>query len=91
MHEIHLEDGDALDRIGGQQVDPDDGGARRDLADDLGPSTGCYAEIDDPRRPLEQTETLVEFDQLIGRARSIAFRLGAPDIGVVELAFEPAG
>ena len=39
---------------------------------------------------LQQAELLVEFDQLVGRAAAIAVGLGALDVGIVELARQPA-
>src|SRR3546814_15256148 len=36
-------------------------------------------------------EFLVQFDQLEGGAAAPSFRLGAADIGVVQMPFEPAG
>src|SRR3546814_9136231 len=44
-----------------------------------------------PYTPLfRSAEFLVELDQLVGGARTIALGLRAPDIGVVELPLQPA-
>ena len=40
---------------------------------------------------LEQLVLVVDLDELISRARPVAFAARLGDIGVVELAFEPAG
>ena len=91
VHEVHLQDRRALDRVGGQQVDADHDRLRQPLAHDLRPAARRDAEIDDPLRALEEAEALVELDQFVGGARAIALGLGALDIGIVELALEPAG
>ncbi|EPX85957.1 hypothetical protein ruthe_01679 [Rubellimicrobium thermophilum DSM 16684] len=57
----------------------------------LCPPSWRAAQIDHPRTGLQKAEAVVDLDQLVGRARAIAFGLCAPDIGVVELPFEPAG
>ena len=49
------------------------------------------AEVDHARDALEQSELLVELDQLVGGAAAIAFGLGLLHIGIVELALQPAG
>src|SRR5690606_17679667 len=41
-------------------------------------------------RFFEEAEFLVEFDQLVGRARAITFGLRAADIGIIELPLQPA-
>ena len=46
-------------------------------------------EIDDKYRVLKPGMTVVDLDQLVGRARAIAIPLGLRDIGIVELAFQP--
>ena len=45
----------------------------------------------DPLAGLEQTITLIDFQQLIGCAGGISFGLGLLDIGIVELALQPQG
>ena len=47
VHEVHLQDGRAVDRVGRQQVDADDRRLRRLLAHHLGPAAGRDAEVDD--------------------------------------------
>src|SRR5208283_4865475 len=54
-------------------------------------AAGRRAEIDDSLPRFEQAAALVHLHQLIGRARAIAFALGAQDVGVVELPLEPQG
>ena len=41
------------------------------------------------RAGFEEMQFVVDLDQLVGRARAIAVALGARDIRIVELAFEP--
>ena len=60
------------------------------LRRDLAPAAGRGAEIDDARARLQQMVLVVDLDQLVGGARAIALALGARDIGIVELALEPA-
>jgi hypothetical protein len=91
VHEIHLEDFDALDRVGRKQIDSDDLRLRSLAPDDLAPSAGRDSEIDRRLDALEQAEPLVELEQFIGGAAAVILRLRAPDIRVVELPFEPAG
>src|SRR3546814_13691869 len=50
----------------------------------------CSSDLDHAPDALEHPETLVELEQFVSRAAAIAVGLGAPDIGIVELAFEPA-
>ena len=46
VHEVHLQDGDAIDRIGRQQVDSGDRCLGRPAAYHLAPSARRNAEID---------------------------------------------
>jgi hypothetical protein len=78
--------GDRLDR---QQVDADDG-ARAALQRHLGPATGSGAEVEHAHALLDDVEAIVEFDELKGGARPPAVLLRRRDIGVVELARQPA-
>ena len=80
-----------LDR---QEVDADDApfplrGANA-LCRDLRPAAGRGAEVDDALARLQQPVFVVDLDQLVGRPRAVALALGAGDVGVVELALEPA-
>jgi hypothetical protein len=56
----------------------------------LRPAAGCRAEVEDARALLEEMEFLVQLEQLERRAAAIALGLGLPDIGIVELALQPA-
>ena len=58
---------------------------------DLAPAARRDAEVDDRLDALQQSEALVELEQLVGRAAAVILGLGALDIGVVELPLEPAG
>ena len=93
--EIHLPELDAVDRVHLQKVDGDHPApalARSDARRrDLAPAAGRGAEIDDALAGLEELIFLVDLDELVGRARAIAFAPRLGDIRVVELAFEPAG
>jgi len=91
VHEIHLQDFDAVDRVGREQVDSDDFGGWRAATDDLAPPAWSNAEIDHGLDALEQAEALVELEQFISGAASVILRLGSADIGVVELPLEPTG
>ena len=91
--EVHLPELDPVDRLHLEKVDRDHPAPalarlhprRRDLA----PAAGRGAEVDDPLAGPEQLMLVVDLDQLIGRARAVAFAARLGDIGVVELAFEP--
>ena len=93
--EILLEHDDAGKRIHVEIVDRDDArvgvGRAHPAGGDLGPAAGGRAEVDDPLARGEQAEAVVDLDQLVGGAGAVAFGAGAGDIGVVELALEPAG
>ena len=91
VHEIHLQDLDALDRLGRQQVDAGDPRLRGAAAHHLAPSARSDAEVDHRLDALEQPEALVELEQLIGGAAAVILRLGAAHIGIVQLPLEPAG
>ena len=90
VHEVHLEDRRAVDRIDRQQVDPHHRGLGQAAADDLGPASRRDAQIEDTLRALEEVELLVELDQLVGRAAAVAFGPGLLDVRIVELPLEPA-
>ena len=51
---------------------------------------GARTQIDDALAGFEEPELVVELQQLEGRARAPAFAPGAQDIGIVELALQPA-
>ena len=89
VHEIHLQDRDPVDRVGRKQVDADDARLRRLAPHDLAPAARCNAKIDDGLHTPQQPEALIELDQLVGRSAAIILRLGALDIGVVELPLQP--
>ena len=90
VHEVHLQDGDAIDRVGRQEVDADYRRLRRLAANHLAPAARRNAKVDDRLHALEQPEALVELEQLVRGAAAIILGPGALDVGVVELAFEPA-
>src|SRR5262249_35933282 len=60
------------------------------LRRDLAPAAGRRTQIDHPRPLLEQMVLVVDLDQLEGGAGAKTFALGARDVRVVELSFEPA-
>ena len=60
------------------------------LRRDLRPAAGRGAEIDDALARLQQAVLVVDLEELVGGARAVALALGAGDVGVVELALEPA-
>jgi signal recognition particle subunit SEC65 len=71
VHEVHLQDGDAVERVGRQQVDADD---RRCPGAFLRTTwlqpPGRDAEVDHALDALQEAEALVELDQLVGGAAS---------------------
>src|SRR6516165_1857203 len=72
-------------------IDTDDNPVTADARDgDLGPAARRAAEIDDTLAKPQQAKALVELDQLEGGARSVAEPPRFGDIGVVELARQPA-
>ena len=56
---------------------------------DLAPAAGRRAEIDHARARFEQTIFVVDLGELVGGARAKSLALGARDIRIVDLAFEP--
>ena len=64
--------------------------AGRLAAHDLAPAARRNAEIDDRLDAFQQPEPLVELQQLVGGTAAVVLRLGAPDVRVVQLPFEPA-
>src|SRR6202034_4134881 len=56
---------------------------------DLAPAAGRGPQIGDALSGLEKLVLVVDLDELVGRARPVAFAARLRDIGVVELAFEP--
>jgi len=59
------------------------------LRRDLAPAAGCCAEIENDHAGLQELVLVVDLFQLVGGARAKTFLLGAPHIGIVELALEP--
>ena len=76
IHEIHLQDGDALDGIGRQQVDADDPALRHPPTDDLAPATRSDPQVYDRFCPLQQPEPFVELEQLVSGAAAVILGLG---------------
>src|SRR4029077_15965889 len=70
-HEVHFEQGDAGERVAGEEVDADHGRAAALHAHDLAPAAGGDAEVDDARGGFEQRELFVELDQLVGGAAAV--------------------
>ena len=76
-----------------QKIDRDNlasavGGADA-LGGDLAPAAGRRAEIDHGHAGFEKMVLVVDFDQLVGRARAQAVALGLRHIGIVELPLQP--
>ena len=71
VHEVHLQDGHAVDRIGRQQVDADHVALEAPCAHDLAPAARRDAEVDHRLDALQQPEPLVELEQLVGRAAAV--------------------
>ena len=84
---------DPFDRVHLQEIDGDHPSPALAHARgrDLTPAAGRGAEIDDALTRLHELVLVVDLDELIGRAGAKAFAARLGDIGVVELAFEPAG
>ena len=76
-----------------QKIDGDDLALAIGRADalrrDLAPAAGRRAEIDHCDAGLEEMVLVVDFDQLVGRARAQAVPLGLRHIGIVELPLQP--
>src|SRR5436190_1775127 len=90
IHEIHLKNRNTFDRVGWEEVYADDLRLRDQPANDLAPAARRDTEVDDRPDTLQQPETLVELEQLVSRAAAVILRLGPLDVGIVELALEPA-
>ena len=90
VHEIHLQDRDAFDRLCLQQVDADHGSLGRALAHHLRPAARCDAEVDHSPRGPDKAEAVVQLDQLVGRAAAIAVGLGLLDVRIVQLPLQPS-
>ena len=84
---------DAGHRVDGQKIDADHPalavGAADPLCRDLRPAAGGGAEIHHPLAGLQEPKLLVDLEELVGRAGSIALALGARHVGIVELPLEP--
>ena len=59
------------------------------LGRDLRPTSRCRTQIDDAARALQDLVLLVDLQQLEGGAGAIAFKLGALDVGVIDMTFKP--
>ena len=92
--EVEFQNGGAGNGIDGQIVDADHLATPFDglhaLCRDLGPSAGRRAEVDDALAGFEDVIFVVDLDELEGSARAPTLPLGGGNIGIVELAFEPA-
>ena len=90
---IELAEIDAGNRFDWQKIDAEDFARIFCCADlgrrDLRPPARRRAEIDNLLPTLEDMIPGIDFEQLVGRAGSVAFCLGPRDIGIVELALEP--
>ena len=90
MPELH-----PFDWVHLQEIDGDDpspalvraNARRRNLA----PAARRGAKIDDALAPFQHLVLVVDLDELVSRARPVAFAARLGDIGIVELALEPAG
>ena len=56
----------------------------------LGPSAGRRAEIDNAMPGLQKAIFVVDLDQLEGCAGAPSLALGGGNVGIIELALEPA-
>src|SRR3546814_12205863 len=54
VHEVHLEDRDTVEWIGGEKVDADHARLRKPLPHDLAPAPRRDAEVDDALRALQK-------------------------------------
>src|SRR5262249_27303564 len=62
---------------------------RASLHSDLRPPSRRCAQIDHTHAALQEMKLVVELDELVGRARAIAFRLRPRHVRIVELALDP--
>ena len=83
--EVHLENGCALNGFHRQKVDADHRRLGHLIAHHLRPATGRNAQIDHGLRPTQEAEFFIQLNQFISRTAAVTLRLGAFDIGVVEL------
>jgi hypothetical protein len=79
----------AGDRLDGQQIDADDG-ARTPLQRHLGPAARGRAKVQNAHPLLDDMEAVVELDELEGGTRPPTLLLRRRDIGVIQLARQPA-
>ena len=89
LGDVALEELGAGDRRDGEEVDADHLGGTA-FEGDLGPAAGGGAEVEDAHAGLEEVAAVVELDELEGGAGAVAGLAGADDVGVVDLAGEPA-
>ena len=96
-HEVEMQDGDAGDRLHLLDIDGDDParvGPARSRPDPVSrhqrPAARRRAEVHHAGARAQHVEAVVELDQLVGGARAQALALGRGDVGVVELALQPA-
>src|SRR6266571_3052496 len=73
-----------------QKIDRDDASGPLDtLGEDLRPASGCGAEIDNGIPWTRESVAFRDFDQLVGRARAVALRFCAVNVGIVHMALKP--
>src|SRR5256885_3364237 len=88
--EISTDDHDSRHRRHFQQIDRDDASGPPDALDEhLRPTSRRGAKIDDGIAGTHQPVELQEFEQLIGRARSVPLRSRPADKGIIHVALEP--
>jgi hypothetical protein len=85
-----LQESHVAQRVHRQQIDGDHAAARaRFRRGNLRPAARCRAEIDDDHARLQQLVARRDFDQLVRRARAIAFRLRALHVDIVDVLHHP--
>ena len=94
VEEVHHSEVDAGDGVDIQEIDADHPALALRRAHlrrrDLRPAARRRAEVDHALAGLQQMILVVDLDELERGARAIALALGPRDIGIVELALEPA-
>src|SRR5262249_7831341 len=90
IEKVELDEFDARDRCHVEDVERDNLAACANAArGNLAPAARRRAEISDARALFQEMKLIVDLGELEGRARAIAFALGARHIGIVDLTFEP--
>ena len=94
VEEIHLQETHARNQVHFQEIDRGDTrilvGRPRHRGGDLGPASRRRSEIDDPFRAFQDGVFPVDLEQLECGPGTIAFQFGALDVGVIDVALQPA-